>query len=295
MGTGKKVVTLPARREVASEIRARFEMSERRSTSLSLLNRSTARYASVRREDPVLIGRLLELAAQRPRHGYDLLWLQLRREGFLVNRKRLHRLYRREKLSLRAKPRKKLVAAAHRVREAPPTRPSQRWSMDFMHDSLSSGRSFRLLNVLDEFSRECLAAEVDLSLPAERVVRVLDRIVHERGLPDEIWVDNGPEFTSAILDRWAAKSGVEIRFIRPGKPIENCFIESFNGTVRKDCLEAHWFDSLAEARLRIEAWRRQYNHDRPHTSLGGLAPAEFAALRSPTAPCELQTRRSQVQ
>jgi putative transposase len=291
LGLGKKVVTLPARREVAIEIRARFDVSERRSIDLALLHRSTARYRTKRQEDPVMTGRLLELAAQRPRHGYDLLWRQLRREGFVVNRKRLLRLYRREKLSLRTKPRKKLVAAVKRVREAPATRPAQRWSMDFMHDSLSSGRSYRVLNVLDEFSRECLAAEVDLSLPAERVVRVLDRLVEQHGRPDEIWVDNGPEFTSRILDRWAARSGVEIRFIRPGKPIENCFIESFNGTVRRDCLEAHWFDSLAEARLRIEAWRRHYNHDRPHTSLGGLAPAEFAALRSPSAPSEPQTPR----
>jgi putative transposase len=294
LGIGKKVVTLSARREVAQQFRERFAMSERRSVQLSQLNRSTARYQSCRREDPAIRRRLLELAALRPRHGYELLWLQLRREGFLINRKRILRLYRLERLSLRQKPRKKLVAAVRRVREAPATRPSQRWSMDFMHDSLSSGRSFRILNVLDEFSREYLAAEVDLSLPAERVVRVLDGLLLERGRPDEIWVDNGTEFTSKILDRWAGKQAVEIRFIRPGKPIENCFIESFNGTLRKDCLEANWFDSLAEARLRIEAWRRQYNHDRPHTSLGGLAPAEFAALRSPSAPSELQTPKHRI-
>ena len=224
-----------------------------------------------------------------------MLWLQLRREGFAVNRKRILRLYRLEQLGLRKKSRKKLVSAIRRSRETAVTAPSQRWSMDFMHDSLSTGRSFRLLNVLDEFHRESLAIEVDLSLPAERVVRVLEGLIAERGRPRELWVDNGPEFTSKALDRWASERGVEIRFIRPGKPVENCFIESFNGTLRKDCLEANWFDSLAGARLRIEAWRIHYNHDRPHTSLGGLAPAEFAALRSPTAPYDLQTPKDQLQ
>jgi putative transposase len=295
VGAWKKVVTSQARREVAMAFRERFELSERRATGLALAHRSTARYQSRRREDSKIRRRLLELAALRPRHGCDLLWLQLRREGFAVNRKRILRLYRLERLALRQKPRKKLVAAARRSRETAATAPTQRWSMDFMHDTLSTGRAIRLLNVLDEFHRESLAIEVDLSLPAERVIRVLDRLIAEHGQPQELWVDNGPEFTSKALDRWAAERGIEIRFIRPGKPVENCFIESFNGTLRRDCLDANWFGSLAEARLRIEAWRLEYNHDRPHTSLGGLAPAEFAALRSPTAPYELQTRRSQIQ
>lgn len=295
MGLGKKVVTSPARREVARALRAEFSLSERRSSSLALAHRSTVRYQSRRRTDPRILHRLLELAALRPRYGCELLWLQLRREGFLVNRKRILRLYRLERLSLRKKPRKKLVAAVQRVREESVTAPSQRWSMDFMHDSLSTGRSFRILNVLDEFHRACLATEVDLSLPGERVVRVLDRLIEEQGKPKEIWVDNGPEFASKALDRWAAERGVELRFIRPGKPVQNCFIESFNGTIRRDCLEANWFDSLADARRKIEAWRNEYNHDRPHTSLGGLAPAEFAALQAPTAPSGLQTPKSLVQ
>lgn len=295
MGAGKKVVTSPARREVSTAIRVQFELSERRATRLALAHRSTVRYQARRKTDPRLQQRLLELAAQRPRHGCDLLWLQLRREGFAVNRKRILRLYRLERLGLRQKPRKKLIAAAQRSRELAATGPTQRWSMDFMQDSLSSGRCFRLLNVLDEYHRECLATEVDLSLPAERVTRVLDRLVSERGVPSELWVDNGPEFTSKALDRWASEKGVQMRFIRPGKPIENCFIESFNGTMRRDCLEANWFDSLADARQRIEAWRVEYNHDRPHTSLGGLTPAEFASLRSPTAPSGLQTPKNLVQ
>ena len=295
MGPGKKVVTSPARREVARAFRAEFSLSERRASSLARAHRSTVRYQSRRRTDPRILRRLLELAALRPRYGCELLWLQLRREGFLVNRKRILRLYRLERLSLRKKPRKKLVAAVQRVREESVTAPGQRWSMDFMHDSLSTGRSFRILNVLDEFHRACLATEVDLSLPGERVVRVLDCLIEELGKPKEIWVDNGPEFASKALDRWAAERGVELRFIRPGKPVQNCFIESFNGTIRRDCLEANWFDSLADARRKIEAWRNEYNHDRPHTSLGGLAPAEFAALQAPTAPSGLQTPKSLVQ
>lgn len=295
MGLGKKVVTSPARREVARAFRAEFSMSERRAASLARAHRSTVRYRSIRRADPRILQRLLELAASRPRYGCDLLWLQLRREGFQVNRKRILRLYRLERLSLRKKPRKKLVAAAQRSREEAITAPNQRWSMDFMHDSLSTGRSFRLLNVLDEFHRACLATEVDLSLSGERVARVLDRLIAEHAKPREIWVDNGPEFASKALDRWAAEHGVELRFIRPGKPVQNCFIESFNGTIRKDCLEANWFDSLTDARRTIEAWRHEYNHDRPHTSLRGLAPAEFAALQAPTAPSGLQTPKSLVQ
>ena len=295
VGTGKEVVTPRSRGEVAAAFRERFDLGETRATSLALAHRSTVRYHSRRRDDARIRRRLLELAALRLRHACDLLWLQLRRKGSAVNRKRILRLYRLEQLGLQKKPRKKLVSAVSRSRDVAATAPSQRWSMDFMQDSLSTGRAFRLLNVLDEFHRESLAIEVDSFLPAELVVRVLDRLVTERGQPRELWVDNGPEFAGKALDRWAAEQGVEIRFIRPGRPVENYFIESFNGTLRQDCLEASWFDSLAEARLRIEAWRLQYNHDRPHTSLGGLAPAEFC---SPPvglkAPSGLQTPKGLV-
>lgn len=166
--------------------------------------------------------------------------------------------------------------------------------MDFMRDALSEGRVFRTLNIIDDGSRECLAAEVDSFLPAERVVRVLDRLAFERPLPAEIDVDNGPEFTSHDLDTRAAKTGVKLRFIRPGKPVENCFVESFNGTMRRECLDAHWFEDLGHARRVIESWRADYNYDRPHSSLGNLTPAEFAALREPTAPSDRQTPKSSI-
>jgi len=287
------VVTSPARREVARTFRAEFSLSERRSAPLARAHRSTVRYQSRRRTDPRILHRLLELAALRPTNGCDLLWLQLRREGFPVNRKRILRLYRLERLSLRKKPRRKLVAAVQRSREERLTEPNQRWSMDFIHDSLSTGRSFRFLNALDEFHRACLATEVDLSLPGERVVRVLGRLTEEQGKPKEIWVDNGPEFASRALDRLAAERGVDLRFIRPGKPVQNCFIESFNGTFRRDCLEANWFDSLADARRRIEAWRNEYNQETSRThALGARAGGVCSPLQAPTAPGGLQLRRA---
>ena len=267
-------------------------MSERRSCSLAKLQRSTARYKHRREADPLLLARLFELAALYPRYGYEMLTKKLRREGFLVNVKRIRLLYLREGLKLRSKPRKKLIAAAVREKSAVPDCPNLRWSMDFMRDALGSGRPFRTFNVIDDGSGESLVIEVDFSLPAERVVRVLEKIAGERGVPREIVVDNGPEFVSKALDLWAARRGVTLRFIRPGKPVENCFVESFNGTFRKDCLDAHWFEDLGHARRVIESWRQDYNNVRPHSGLGDLAPAEFAALREPPAPSGPQTPKS---
>lgn len=287
-------MTLPARREVVSYFRESWSISERRSCVLATVRRSSLRYRSRRVEDPRVLARLLELAALYPRYGYPMLTKKLRREGLLVNIKRIRRLYLREGLKIRSKPRKKLVAAAPRERSVAPEVPNRRWSMDFMRDALWSGKAFRTFNVLDDGSREALRIEVDFSLTAERVVRVLDEITEERSYPEEIVVDNGPEFISKVLDAWSARHGVQLRFIRPGKPVENCFVESFNGTFRKDCLDAHWFEDLGHARRVIEAWRHDYNHDRPHSGVGDLAPAEFAALRSPSAPSELQTPRSKT-
>lgn len=284
-------MTLPARRQVASYFREDWSISERRSCLLARVARSSVRYRSRRPENPKLLARLLALAALYPRYGYSMLWKKLRREGFSVNKKRIRRLYLREGLKLRTKPRKKLVAAAPREKSPTPDAPNRRWSMDFMRDALWNGRPFRTFNVLDDGSREALRIEVDFSLPATRVVRVLDELGEERGLPEEIVLDNGPEFAGKEVDAWAFKNGVKLRFIRPGKPVENCFVESFNGTFRKDCLDAHWFEDLEHARRVIESWRLDYNHDRPHSGVGDLAPAEFAALREPTAPSGPQTPR----
>lgn len=282
-------MTLSARRQVASYFREEWSFSQRRSCQLATVARSSARYRSKRQEDAKLLARLLDLAALYPRYGYSMLTKKLRREGHRVNVKRIRRLYLREGLKLRTKPRKKLVAAAPREKSPTPNAPNRRWSMDFMRDALWNGRPFRTFNVLDDGSREALRIEVDFSLPAPRVVRVLDELAEERGLPEEIVVDNGPEFAGKEVDAWAFKNGVKLRFIRPGKPVENCFVESFNGTIRKDCLDAHWFEDLEHARRVIESWRLDYNHDRPHSGVGDLAPAEFAALREPTAPSGQQT------
>lgn len=286
------MVTLPARREVASFFRASWSLSERRSCELAAVQRSSVRYRARRVVDPRFRERLLQLAALYPRYGYELLTQKLRREGQLVNEKRVRRLYLLEGLKLRSRPRRKLVAAAPREKSVTPDSPNRRWSMDFMRDSLGNGRPFRTFNVIDDGSREALRIEVDYSLTSERVVRALEELADERGLPQEIVMDNGPEFASKRLDAWAARAGVKLRFIRPGKPVENCFVESFNGTFRRDCLDAHWFEDLTHARRVIESWRNDFNHDRPHSGLGGLAPAEFAALREPTAPSGPQTPRS---
>jgi putative transposase len=218
---------------------------------------------------------LLELAAQRPRFGYRRLYVLLRREGCRSNRKRVYRLYRGLGLAVRRKQRKRVAQANRRPRMVPIVANLQ-WSMDFMRDTLASGRVFRTLNVVDDASRECLAIEVDTSLSGLRVGRVLDRVARQRGYPKRIVLDNGPEFTCRALDQWAYERGVELAFIRPGKPMDNGLVESFNGRFRDECLNLHWFISLDDARHRIESWRLDYNHVRPHSALGNRAPSKAA-------------------
>lgn len=191
-----------------------------------------------------------------------------------MNHKRVHRLYRLEGLSLRRKSRKRRGGRVGRLMAA--RRINERWSMDFVSDALAGGTRFRAFTIVDDCSRENPAIEVDTSLTGARVVRVLDRIAEERGLPEVIVCDNGPEFISKAVDRWAYEHGVKLHFIQPGKPTQNAFIESFNGKFRDECLNEHWFLDLADARTKIEAWRREYNQERPHSSLGGLTPEEFA-------------------
>jgi putative transposase len=199
----------------------------------------------------------------------------LRREGVVVNHKKVRRIYREEGLRVRRMKRKRVC----RNREYNPVvaqRANQVWAMDFVHDRLDGGRPFRSLNVVDEFSRESLAIEVDFSIPGPRVTRVLEWLRETRGLPEEIVIDNGPEFVSVALDRWAWEHKVKMRFIQPGKPNQNCFIESFNGRFRDECLNQHVFHSLAHAKDLIEDWRDDYNRFRPHRRLNGLTPEEFA-------------------
>ncbi len=217
----------------------------------------------------------------------------LQREGWPVNRKRVQRLYREEGLAVRRRGKKRRSQVPRLVREALGG-PDERWSMDFISDSLSSGRQFRCLNVVDEHTRESVVIHVAHSIPATGVIEVLERLKIERGLPDVIVTDNGSEFTSRAFDSWAYARGVKINFIQPDKPTQNCFVESFNGTFRDDCLNLHWFQSLSDARRTIEAWRRDYNQVLPHSSLGGLTPEEFVAKYSPSEETLAETRNPKL-
>lgn len=250
-------------------------MSERRACELIGVARSSCRYQPKVRDEKGLRSALRELALERPRFGYRRLGEMLRRRGWQVNRKRVYRLYREEGLAMRRRKRKRV--AAPRLPLVLPTRAHEVWTMDFTHDALVSGRKFRTLNLMDGYTRRALTIEVDTSLPGARVVRVLERMQQEHGVPERIQVDNGPEFISQVVDQWAYTHGVELHFIRPGKPTDNGRIESFNGKFRDECLNQFWFVNLLEARERIEAWRIDYNQVRPHSSLGYQTPEEFAA------------------
>jgi len=245
-----------------------------------LLGLSTATWRYQRRPNVLnatVLARLQATAAVRPRFGYRRLQILLQREGLVVNHKRIYRLYRDARLQVRRRQRKRLTRA-DRVPLPAPSQCRERWSIDFMADTLADGRPFRVLNVVDDFTRECLAIEVDRSLPGARVVRVLERLQAQHGLPRRIVLDNGPEFAGRTLDAWAYARGVDLCFIRPGKPIENAYVESFNGKFRDECLNEHWFVSLVDAKALIEAWRLDYNLVRPHSALGGQTPHQFATL-----------------
>ena len=261
-------------------------LSERRACRLAELNLSTWQYAPRRQEPSGLRERLRELAGERRRFGYRRLHVLLRREGWQVNHKAVHRIYVEEGLQVRKRKRKR-IARAERQPMPVPEVANERWSMDFQHDLLATGQRFRTLNVVDDFSRECPAIEVDTSLPGTRVVRVLDRLAETRGLPGAIVLDNGPEMTGKALDEWAWRNGVRLHFIEPGKPVQNAFVESFNGKFRDECLNENWFLDLADARRIIEAWRIDYNTNRPHSALGYASPEEFASSHQGHAPGEM--------
>ncbi len=251
-------------------------MGVTRACGLVGISRSLFQYASRRQvDDEALTGRMMAIAAQKRRYGYRRIHVLLRREGWLANHKRIWRLYSKAGLSVRRR-RRKRIAAVERKPLPLPTGPNQSWSMDFVSDGLAYGRRFRCLNVVDDYTRECLAIAVDTSLPGQRVKQVLERLREMRGLPGSITVDNGPEFAGKVLDAWAYEAGVTLSFIRPGRPVENACIESFNGRFRDECLNEHWFVSMRHARRLIEDWHIEYNTERPHSSLGYLAPVQFA-------------------
>ena len=271
----KKLLKPGVKRLTASHVRESLGLSERRACLLVNLSTSVYCYRPKPGNDAELRKRLRELAEQRKRFGSPRLHILLKREGLVINHKRTERLYREEDLALRKKRRRKSAAGA-RVILPPPQRVNERWSMDFVTDSIVTGRRFRALTIIDNYSRECPAIEVDTSLGGRRVVGVLERLAETRGLPETITIDNGPEFAGRVLDEWAYRRGVKLNFIRPGKPIENAYAESFNGKLRDECLNTNWFMTLKHAREIIEDWRMDYNEVRPHSSLKGATPKEYA-------------------
>jgi len=265
------------KRPVVEYICGHYGISQRRACEIVALHRSVLYYRSVKARRNDLRARMRELARTRVRYGYRRLHVLLKREGWVLGREQAYRLYREEGLQLRSKlPRRRKMSVTRRERYVP-RRVNQAWSMDFVSDQLVDGQRFRALTIVDVFSRESVAIEVGSRLRAENVVDVCNRLVVQRGKPKRVFVDNGSEFTGRIFDLWAYHHGVQIDFSRPGEPTDNCFVETFNGALRDECLNVHWFETLKEAQARIEAWRLDYNESRPHQGLADRTPAEFAA------------------
>jgi putative transposase len=254
--------------------------SQRRACMLVGLQPKTYRYASTRPDDGALRARLKELASHRRRFGYRRLGLLLARQGVRINHKKLYRLCKEERLTVRKRGGRKRALGTRAPMSIPQDR-NLRWSLDFVMDTLVSGRRFRILTLVDDFTRECLGLIADTSLTALRVARELDYIIESRGCPRMIVSDNGTEFTSNVILAWQEQLGIEWHYIAPGKPMQNGFVESFNGRLRDECLNEHLFGNLTEARQIIEEWRIDYNNHRPHTSLNGLTPTEFATRPDP--------------
>jgi putative transposase len=260
-----------------TRVKEEYRVSERRACRAFGFERSVIKYRSVRPAQELLRARIREIAEIRVSYGYRRVHVLLKREGWPVNGKRVYRLYREEGLSLRRKRPKRRRAVVARQERPAGRIPNERWTMDFMSDALADGRKLRVLTVLDTCTRECVALEAGVGFRGTNVAEVLTHAGIRRGLPAVITVDHGTEFTSRALDHWAYRNGVKLDYIRPGKPTDNGFIESFNARVRQECLSQHYFSSIAEARLVIAAWREDYNSARPHSALGQRTPAEFRA------------------
>ena len=270
------MVTPVVKREAVAHLRTVFGMSERRACSIIGDDRKSMRYRSRRADDADLRLRLRELAQQRRRFGYRRLHILLRRDGVLINRKKTQRLYREEGLTVRRRRGRKRAVGA-RAPAPVLALPNQRWSLDFVHDQLATGRRFRVLNIVDDVTRECLRAVADTSISGRRVIRELAELIDERGPPKMIVSDNGTELTSNAVLSWSGDARIEWHYIAPGKPMQNGYVESFNGRMRDELLNETLFRSLAQAREIIAAWTLDYNTERPHSSLGYATPAAFAA------------------
>lgn len=268
-------MTVPARRELVRYAQSQG-MSERRALALACLSPSVLRYKRRVDRNAELRARIIALAHRHRRHGYRMIHLRLAQVGWAVNVKRVRRLYREENLMVRRRKRKK-VAAGDRQPLLRPARANEVWSMDFVFDRLADGRALKCLTVVDDATQEAVAVVPDRAISGARVVRILDDIKQQRGLPQVIRSDNGREFCGRAMAVWAHENAVQLRFIEPGKPNQNAYVESFNGRLRDECLNEHWFTTLPHARAIIEDWRRDYNEQRPKRDLGGLPPAVYAA------------------
>ena len=270
-----------AKREMVRYAIKNHAYSVQRSCRLVNIQRSSYYYNSCSKDDSRERKRLRELAQKRRRWGYRRLMVLLAREGLEMNHKRVERLYREEGLQIRQR-RKKKTYKWRGESKPEPSGPNERWSIDFMHDRLVGGKRMRTLNIVDDFTRECLWIEVNPSLTGQHVKRVLDFLVHLKGKPLAIVSDNGPEFSGHVIDQWAYENQIYWHFIQPGKPTQNAFVESFNGKFRDECLADHWFSDIHEARRVIEDWRHDYNQVRPHSALNNQTPSEFAQNFRPT-------------
>jgi len=274
------MVTPAARREAVAHLQSAFEVSERRACTVLGVDRTSFRYRSSRPADAAVRARLRELAAVRRRFGYRRLLVLMRREGLTMNHKKFRRLYREERLQVRRRGGRKR-ALGTRAPLVLPQGPNQRWSLDFLSDAFVDGRRFRILAVVDDFTRECLALVADTSLPGLRVVRELEAIAARRGRPAMCVSDNGTELTGMAVLRWCQEIRIEWHYIAPGKPTQNAFIESFNGRLRDELLNETLFTSLVQVRTVLAAWKDDYNNFRPHSALGNLSPSEFADRNVP--------------
>lgn len=264
------------KKTVTAGVIAHFGLSERRACGLTGMNRASFRYESAGADDDGLRQRIKGLAERHPRYGYRMITLKLRQQAVVANHKRIERIYREEGLQLSRRKRRKKTGTVLRNEPAQATRVNEEWAMDFVSDTLKDGARFRIFNLIDTFDRNALAMVARTSISGIAVSRFLDEALIERGKPERIRCDNGPEFAGKALDQWCFKNGISLSFIKPGKPTENGHIESFNGTFRDECLNTNWFWSVKEAQIVIEKWRKEYNDERPHGSLGGLTPSQFA-------------------
>ncbi|WP_379945143.1 IS3 family transposase [Marinobacter sp. LM1] len=273
---GKKALRPPRKRQLVADLQKRYRVSERQACAVLQFSRASCRYQSVARDSSALSMRIREITLTRLHYGYRRVHVQLQREGWRDNHKRVYRLYRDQGLSLRLKRPKRNKAAKNRQPLQRATHPNHIWGMDFVSDALFDGRRLRLLTIIDLFTRECLGIVVGQSLKGHDVQEALTAIARFRGNPEVLKTDNGWEFAGKVMDRWAYERNIEIDFSRPGKPTDNATVESFNGRLRQECLNENWFLSLADAREKIEAWRAFYNQVRPHSALEWCTPSDYA-------------------